>query len=393
MINRRHFLERASLLALGSLVPSACAVRRTDANASLDNVLVLVELTGGNDGLNTVIPYADPLYIKLRPRLGIAREDVVQLDERLGLHPGLEPLLAAWNSDELAIVNGLGYPEPDLSHFRSIDIWDTASDSKQLLAEGWVARALPFRPERNGRAADAVVLGRPSVGPLMGTNVRVAVMDNAQNFANQASRVEALPAVADNTALAHIVRTQTDLRSAGAAIQESLQRLRVPIATPFPKTGIGGQFSNAARLIASGTSMPVIKVSQGSYDTHTYERNTHDRLMTELGASLAAFRTAMKEMGHWDRVTVMTYSEFGRRAAENSAMGTDHGTAAPHFVMGRAVNGGLHGRQPSLDDLDNGNLKHHVDFRSLYATVLRRWWNIDPAPVLGRSYPELKLFA
>jgi uncharacterized protein (DUF1501 family) len=139
--------------------------------------------------------------------------------------------------------------------------------------------------------------------------------------------------------------------------------------------------------------MPVIKVSQGSYDTHTYERNTHDRLMTELGAALAAFRTAMKEMGHWDRVTVMTYSEFGRRAAENSAMGTDHGTAAPHFVMGRAVNGGLHGRQPALEDLDNGNLKHHVDFRSLYATVLRRWWNIDPAPVLGRSYPELKLFA
>jgi uncharacterized protein (DUF1501 family) len=392
MINRRHFLERATLLAVGSLVPSACAVRRTDANASLENVLVLVELTGGNDGLNTVIPYADPLYAKLRPRLAIAREDVVQLNGELGLHPGLAPLMSAWSADELAIVCGLGYPDPDLSHFRSIDIWDTASDSRQLLADGWVARALPLRPERKGRAADAVVLGRPSVGPLMGTNVRVAVMDNAQNFANTASRVEAVPAVTDNAALAHVVRTQADLRGAGSAIQESLKRLRVPITTSFPKTGIGGQLSNAARLIASGTDMPVIKVSQGSYDTHTYERNTHDRLMSELGAALAAFRDAMKEMGHWDRVTVMTYSEFGRRAAENSAMGTDHGTAAPHFLMGSAVSGGLYGRQPSLADLDNGNLRHHVDFRSLYASVLRHWWNIAPTPVLGRNYPELKLF-
>lgn len=395
MLARRWFLLRSGALAFGSALSTGCVTTtRTPAGAGLGNVLVLVELNGGNDGLNTVIPYADPLYAKLRPKIGLAREEVVQLDATTGLHPGLAPFKPIWEAGECAIVQGVGYEKPNLSHFRSIEIWDTASASDATIADGWVARALAPRQPLAGRIAEGVVLGRPAVGPLYGAKARVAMMQDASGFANQARRVARPGTIAPPTAaLQHVVTTQAELREAGDGIFDRLQRMRVPLQTAFPRTGIGGQLANAARLIAANVDVPVIKLSHGSFDTHTYQRNPHDRLVGELGAALAAFRLAMIERNAWGRVTVMTYAEFGRRPAENSAQGTDHGTAAPHFVLGGAVRGGFKGVAPRLDQLDGGgNLRHGIEFQSLYATMLKRWWGIDPAPVLGRSFPELDLF-
>ncbi len=390
---RRRFLEGAALLALTGALPAGCAVApRTGAQASLNNVLVLVELNGGNDGLNTVVPFADPLYAKLRPTLALAPDSLVKLDARTALHPGLAPLMTAWNGGELAIVQGVGYDKPNLSHFRSIEIWETASESEQILPEGWLARVLVQQPGAARRPAEGAVFGRPSIGPLMGANARAVLMDSVQNFASKASKVDAPPASPKNSALAHIVRTQGEIARAGDILAARLQGPQPAIKTTFPRNGLGGQLSNAARLIATGADVPVIKVSLGSFDTHTYERNTHDRLMAELGGAMAAFRLAMVETGNWQRVTVMTYSEFGRRPAENSAQGTDHGTAAPHFVLGPGVRGGFHGAAPSLADLSDSNLKHHIDFRDIYASTLRQWWNIDPRQALQRNGVELRLF-
>lgn len=392
-LTRRRFLEGAALLALAGALPAGCAVApRTGPQASLNNVLVLVELNGGNDGLNTVVPFADPLYAKLRPTLALAPDSLVKLDTQSALHPGLAPLMTAWNGGELAIVQGVGYDKPNLSHFRSIEIWESASDSEQILPDGWLARVLVQQPGAARRLAEGAVFGRPSIGPLMGANARAVLMDSFHNFASKASKVDAPAAKPANPALAHVVRTQGEIARAGDILAARLQGPQPVVKTTFPRTGIGGQFGNAARLIATGADVPVIKVSAGSFDTHTYERNTHDRLITELGAALAAFRLAMLETGNWQRVTVMTYSEFGRRPAENSAQGTDHGTAAPQFLLGPGVRGGFHGAAPSLTDLSDSNMKHHVDFRDIYASVLRQWWNIDPRPALQRNGADLRLF-
>lgn len=395
---RRRLLLRAGAAAIIGAVPTGCVT--TDQRAApppasgLSNTLVLLELTGGNDGLNTVVPHADPLYAKLRPRIGLAADQLVRLDARIGLHPGLAPLLEPWQRGEVALVQGVGYERPNLSHFRSIEIWDSASDSDAILADGWVARALAPQRPLAGRAAEGIVLGRPAVGPLQGAKARVAMMQDARGFAAQAKAVARPPEMpAASAALRHVVATQAELRAAGEAIDARLRASRSPLRTEFPRSGIGWQLANAARLIAADVDVPAIKLSHGSFDTHTWQRGTHDRLLGELGAALAAFRAAMLEIGAWNRVAVMTYAEFGRRPAENSAQGTDHGTAAPHLVMGGAVRGGFHGAAPPLDRLDDGgNLRHTVEFRSLYATVLRRWWGIDPVPVLGRSWPGLDLF-
>lgn len=392
-LNRRRLLEGTMLLALAGALPAGCAVApRTNGEASLRNVLVLVELNGGNDGLNTVVPLADPLYAKLRPTLALPRDQLMPVSETLALHPGLAPLQAAWTGHELAIVQGVGYDRPNLSHFRSIEIWESASDSDQILADGWLARVLEQQAGAEQRAAEGAVFGRPAVGPLMGARTRAVLMDSVQSFASKAAKVEAPKAAGSNVALAHVVRTQGEIVRSGDMLAARLRARPVTIKTPFPKNGLGGQLANAARLIASGADVPVVKVSVGSFDTHTYERATHDRLMAELGSALAAFRLALIETGDWHRVAVMTYSEFGRRVAENSAQGTDHGTAAPHFVLGPGVRGGLFGRPPALDDLQDGNLKHQIDFRDLYASVLRQWWNIDPRPALNRTAADLRLF-
>jgi uncharacterized protein (DUF1501 family) len=393
---RRMLLMRSGAVALVGTLPAACVTtgERAAAEPGLSNTLLLLELNGGNDGLNTVIPYADPLYARLRPRIGFAADQVVQLDAQTGLHPGLAPLQPVWKAGEIALVQGVGYEKPNLSHFRSIEIWDSASDSDALIADGWVARALAAERPLPGRAAEGIVLGRPVVGPLQGAKARVAMMQDARSFASQAKNVaRPEPKVAASAALRHVISTQAELRAAGDAIDARLRAPRQPLRTEFPRSGLGRQLGNAARLIAAGVDVPSIKLSHGSFDTHTWQRNTHDRLIGELGAALAAFRQAMLEIGAWNRVAVMTYAEFGRRPAENSAQGTDHGTAAPHIVMGGAVRGGFHGAAPRLDRLDGGgNLAHAVEFRSLYATVLRRWWGVDPVPVLGRSWPSLDLF-
>ncbi len=378
-LDRRGFLRLAALAPFAGAAPLAWA-----GAAPARKLLILVELKGGNDGLNTVVPYADPEYARLRPRLAIAREQLVQLTEQTGLHPSLAPLRAAWDRRELAIVQGVGYPQPNLSHFRSIEIWDTASRSDEYLDAGWLARAFAVSPSPETYAADGVVVGPGGMGPLAGPGTRAIALSNPEQFLRNA-RLAHAEGESRNAALAHVLRVERD-------VMLSAQRLHPgrKLATEFPKGAFGSAAGTAAQLAANEAGIAVVRLSLGSFDTHANQLGTHANLLRQLGEGLAALREGLVEIDRWDSTVVATYAEFGRRPRENQSGGTDHGTSSAHLVMGGAVKGGLHGAAPDLARLDgNGNLPFAVDFRSYYATFLERWWGIDSRRVLGAAHRAL----
>jgi uncharacterized protein (DUF1501 family) len=356
-------------LANGTEEPAATLLARKS--------LVLVELNGGNDGLNTVVPFVDPEYSRLRPKLAIQRNQVLKLDEHLGLHPALEPLMPAWQDAELAWVLGVGYAQPNRSHFRSIDIWETASDSEQVLHQGWVARSLPVPQQKQAALPDVVVLGGDD-GPLQGGTLQVISLQKPESFTREAARLETAQA-SDRTpdALAHILAVRQAVSQAGIEFQHYLDNTLKQDTLDFPKTALGQQLHQVARMLLAGMNIPVFKVRIGSFDTHNNQQSRHRQLLTQLAESLAVFRQTLRKAGLWNDVLIMSYSEFGRRAAENASQGTDHGTAAPHFILGGRVKGGLFGEQPSLHQLEKGDLRHTVDYRQLYTTVAQRWWNTE----------------
>jgi uncharacterized protein (DUF1501 family) len=379
---RRDFLKFCAATPLALQLPLAHA-----SAAAPPHYLVLVEFNGGNDGLNTVIPYTDPHYRKLRPNIAIARDAVVQLDERSGLHPALAPLLPLWNEKQLAIVQAVGYPQPNRSHFRSIEIWDTGSDADEYLDTGWLARTLPHTAVTRDFTADAVVIGR-NPQPMMGNDMRTLVFDDVEGFAKKGERLRDVAVHTSNRALAHVLEVQSEVHAASQGLMSEAEASPAPQAD-FPRTPFGRSLEQAARLILMNHATPVIKVALGSFDTHAQQRNQQDRLLGEFAAGLAAFRTAMQRAGAWNRVLMFTYSEFGRRVAENASNGTDHGTAAPIFVVGGAIKGGLIGEPPSLTALDDGDLRTQHDFRSVYNTVITRWWDLADTPFDKKRYSTL----
>lgn len=390
-------MTRRELVKLAATLPLVlCAPRPLDLFAApvgalrgrWDRVLILIELHGGNDGLNTLIPYTDERYYQARPQLAIPRERVLPLSPHVGLHYALEPLMALWQGKELAIVQGVGYPNPNRSHFRSIEIWDTASASDQILDEGWLARVFETYPLPAEYPADGILLGHRDGGPLSGKTVRTIALQDAQQFLQQASRVKAVEQSTPNRSLAHLLQVQRELAHAGGDLAARLQQIP-PLQTTFPVSPIGRQLETAAQLLTARVPVAVIKVSQVGFDTHAGQLGHHERLLTELAESLVAFRQAITQVGLWDRVLMMTYSEFGRRVGENASAGTDHGTAAPHVFLGGSVKGGLYGATPSLSNLQEGDLKYQIDFRSLYGTVIRKWWDLPEAGIIGSEYPSV----
>jgi len=341
----------------------------------LARILLLVELKGGNDGLNTVVPYADAHYRQLRPALGVARERVLQLDERVGLHEKLEPLMESWKARDFAIVQGVGYPGPNRSHFRSIEIWDTASSSTQTLSEGWVARAFEHAGRPKGPGVDSIVIDTNSL-PVMGPDLRTIVMQDAENFLRQAQAMKDNPLVSDggNPALRHLLAVRREVNAAAAGLRDKLRAAPAPAQEYAQEGPLGRELDLATRIITAQVPVVAVKIALGGFDTHANQAPTHERLLGLLANGLATFRRNMVAAGRWDDVLVLTYSEFGRRAKQNASGGTDHGTAAPHFVMGGKVTGGLHGSYPSLADLQDGDLRHSVDFRDVYSTIARGCW-------------------
>jgi len=344
----------------------------------MSRILLLVELKGGNDGLNTLVPYADARYRELRPAIGVPRERVIQLDEKVGLHEKLQPLMESWKAGDLAIVQGVGYPYPNRSHFRSIEIWDTASASSQTLNEGWIARSFEGVSLPKGAGVDCIVADTNAL-PSTGPELRTIVMQDAENFLRQAQNLKDAQGMGDggNPALRHLLAVRHEINAAAAGLRDKLRAAAAPAVAYGQEFLLGRQLDVATRVITSKVPVVAVKVALGGFDTHANQAPTQERLLAYLAASLATLRNNLIAAGRWNDVLVMTYSEFGRRAKQNASAGTDHGTAAPQFVMGGGVKGGLHGAYPSLNDLQDGTLKNTVAFRSVFATVAQGCWGLQ----------------
>lgn len=379
-MRRREFLTSLATLTCYGFAPVALAA----GDARYRNLLILIELKGGNDGLNTVIPYADARYTQLRPRIAIARDQVLPLSEQSALHPALAPLMPLWQAGQLAWVQGVGYPQPNLSHFRSIEIWDTASDSDQTLEAGWLARLFQLAPPPSGFAADGVAVGTSEFGPLAGGSARTVSLSDTAQFRRQSRLAGQSGTAHPNASLAHVLKVERDIRQAAGGLGAGVQ-----LPTAFPQTPFGNAVRAAAHVAASPAGVAAIKLSLGSFDTHVNQPVQHARLLGELASGIAALTAALKEKGLWERSLILSYAEFGRRPAENGSNGTDHGTASTHLVAGGRVKGGLYGKAPDLARLEGGNLVHGVDFRSLYATVIQRHWGLDDRAALGGRFPTL----
>lgn len=349
--------------------------------------LILIELKGGNDGLNTVIPFNDAGYYQLRPSIHIPKDQVLKLDEQVGLHPALAPLMTSFKAKDCAIIQGVGYQDPNRSHFRSIEIWETASASQENLDEGWLSRQLHDQLPK-AQSTQAIAVGPQEIGPLRGDLNTLVVRDPQQmlNVTKRLMRETQGAKAQQNLALAHLIKTQGSLIQATQEIDKAIKQAPT-LKHAFPDGGFGQQAELAIKIMAAKMPVMILKLSLGSFDTHANQLGRHQNLLAQLAGSLEAMRANLIDLGLWERTLVMTYSEFGRRAAQNGSKGTDHGTSAPHFMLGGKVKGGLYGKQPSLSDLANQDLKHHVDFRAIYATVAQQWWGLSPEDKLRGHKP------
>ncbi len=367
-------------------------------------ILVILQLSGGNDGLNTVIPYTDDAYYRARPRLAIPAGSVLRLDEQTGLHPALPELARAYGEGEACLLQGVGYPNPNRSHFRSMEIWQTASDAERTERHGWLGRyfdnCCPGADPAVGvnvgdQTPQAFSAARP-VGVSFRNAERFRFADGAEVMTEAEASEDggggSVGALAGGThsdldPLHYIERVALDAQVASDRVNEIAGRTRSAIE--YPANRLGNDLKLIAQLIAGGMPTRVYYASQGGFDTHARQLDTHAQLLGQLDAALAAFTRDLKAQGNFDRVVIMTFSEFGRRVAQNGSEGTDHGTAAPMFLLGGALRPGFVGTAPSLTDLDDGDLRHTVDFRSVYATVLEKWLRAPSKEVLGRSFPTL----
>ncbi|HTS23857.1 MAG TPA: DUF1501 domain-containing protein [Casimicrobiaceae bacterium] len=384
-MDRRRFVKLAAALPAAALTPNV-AFALAPAAVQYRNLLILIELKGGNDGLNTLVPYADSNYYALRPKLAVARDQVVQLSDAVGFHPELAPLLPLWKSRELAVLQGVGYPEPNLSHFRSIEIWDTASKSDEYLQDGWLTRTFAAAPTPKEFAADGVIVGSPDLGPLAGGGTRAIALGNTAQFLREA-RLAVPEGSAQNKALEHILKVEGDVVQAASHLTADRA-----FSTVFPDGAFGNAIRTASQVVANKAGVAVVRVTLTGFDTHSGQAGTQARLLGELARGVTALRSALVELGRWNDTLVVTYAEFGRRPKENLSGGTDHGTSSVHLAFGGRVAGGLYGQQPALDRLSgDGNPAYAIDFRSVYATALERWWGVPSAVTLGERFATLPI--
>lgn len=410
---RRDFLLRAGLGATAAAtapmwVGSAQARAVTGspllnalAQTETDRVLVLVQLQGGNDGLNTIVPFRDDLYYNARPSLALARNQTHEITADFGLHPQLESLLPTWNAGQMAIVQGVGYPSSSLSHFRGTDVW--LSGDEDLPPTGWAGRTLALGipdPETNPPDVPPAVQMGTSAPLLFNSGVGGLGMAllNVELFLQIAAGGEpfptgSVPSGAPGEELAFVRSVANDAFRYREAIHGATSRADNDV--PYPNNRLADEMAAVARLIKGRLGSRIYLVSLGSFDTHANQPARHAELLQTLSQTLAAFYADLAVTDDARRTLAVTFSEFGRRPSENGSNGTDHGTAAPLFLFGPSAVGGLYGNPLDLSDLDGvGNVRHETDFRQIYASLLRDWFGLDAATtasVLGGEYQPLAL--
>ncbi len=393
-LKRRDFLKLSSTglaMAPGFLHGAAGSA----LEAGNEHRLVVLQLTGGNDGLNTVIPFEDDSYHRSRPTLAIPRSRALELEGSagMGLHPSMEGLQSLYKEGHLAIIQGVGYPDPDRSHFRSMDIWHSADPAIEKKGKGWIGKAL----EKGPPELNAVHIGGEALPLALHGERHVASIQNLDFIellsGRKSSRLKKILRAANSDP-----RPQREdyVRGLANKTLDSLDKLlevsRIPSPVEYPGSGLGRKLKLAGQMAAGSYPAKILYLSQGGYDTHARQADVHANLLADLSASLTAFYRHLEKAGAAEKVSVMVFSEFGRRVRENASLGTDHGSAAPMLLLSGKARGGLQGSNPDFSDLDRGDLKYTTDFRRVYATVLEEVLKADSAGLLGKEYKKLPLF-
>lgn len=393
VIKRKEFIQLGSLATASMMIPKFMKALEKPAMVPPGNkVLVVIQLSGGNDGLNTLIPISNDIYFRERPSLSISKENALSLNHDAGLNPALTAFKSLYDDGHLSILNNVGYPNPDRSHFRSMDIWQSASKSDEYISTGWLGRYLDAQCKGCVQPTQAIEIDDVVSLALKGSNKKgIAFKDAKRLYDTSNSRFYNELVSSDHShgeTVDYLYKTMSDTVNSAEYIYKQ-SRLHASLVS-YPDSEIGKSLKLTASLILSDINTKVYYMSLGSFDTHNNQAAQQTRLFSQLNDAVVSFTKEMKANGRFDDVLMTTFSEFGRRVSQNASNGTDHGTANNMFFIGGGLKKkGLINEMPDLSNLDDGDLKHTTDFKSVYATLLNKWLGADESSILGAKYPLL----
>jgi uncharacterized protein (DUF1501 family) len=413
-MTRREFVQKGlTIVAVGATAPSfltrtALAMANPFDVAQVtsrpgvpdDNVLVVIQMGGGNDGLNTIVPFNDDTYYRARPRLAVPKNEIIRVNGDQGFHPRMARLKEMLDRGNMAVVQGVGYPNPSRSHFKSMEIWHTADPEGRAMRVGWIGRyfdskcpacevptagmnigsSMPLAMRADG--GQGVTLETPDAFQWMPTMDGLGAREEQELL-----KMLNAPAPNEPGTIDFLRHTAMNAVLSSERVRDAVRQYKGGV--DYPNNRFAGSMRLIAQMIAGKLPTKVYYAHMTGFDTHAGQLGAHDTLLEQLSNGVDAFYRDLEAQGNADRVLVVAFSEFGRRVAENGSNGTDHGTAAPMFVFGKRIRPGLHGSQPSLNDLVDNDLKHSIDFRSVYATILDRWLGADPAKILGADFARV----
>lgn len=369
-MTKRNFIKLSLITATSIFTPKILTAK----NKSEDTTLILLELNGGNDSLNTFVPYSNKLYYHYRPDISISKENLHIINNDFGLNKNLTNIYNLYKQNNVAIINGLGYENPNLSHFRSIEIVETASKSNEFLNKGWIANELEKYSLNDTRPANALVIGRRKKGDLFSNDLNILQIQNINKFIKKSNKIKPeFNTSNSNNNLNYFFKQQKSIQKANVTLSKYAKNIITDVE--FQNTNISNNFKEAFKIIKSKINIPVIKISQTGYDTHANQIPRQTILLKELDDAIGSFTSALKQNDLFDNVLIVSYSEFGRRVRQNASLGTDHGTASTQFVIGSKVKGGIYGEFPSLSHLYKKNLVYTTEYTSLYNTIITKWFN------------------
>lgn len=393
-MKRRDFLKQTTFASSMFFVPQFLKAFENHPHKTFSNKkMVIIQLKGGNDGLNTVVPFHNDIYYQQRNNIAIKQNELLKITDEVGLHKSLLPLKNLYDKGFVSILNNVGYPNPNLSHFRSTDIWQTASDSNEYLQNGWVGRYLdytkanPYNAIEVDESLSLLLKGKTQNGLAITDPKMFYNSMRAPFFNNVVANYKDAHLSEHN--LGYLYNTMIDAKSSAKHIFEKSKTKSS--AAEYPKNIFGKQLKTISQFINSGLETQVYYAGLSGFDTHANQTNTQERLLKVYAESMEAFVEDLQKNNAFDDVLILTFSEFGRRVKQNESKGTDHGTANNVFVMGKNLKKqGLYNNLPNLGDLDkNGNLKYEIDFREIYATILDKWLQVDDAAILNKSFSKL----
>ncbi len=397
-MKRREFIQKSAFTAFGSLlIPSFLkAFERNAITGENDKILVIIQLSGGNDGLNTVVPYTNDIYYKARPTIAIDKSQILPLTDELGFNPAMEKMRKLYDEGMLSIINSVGYPNPDRSHFRSMDIWHTASNSDEYLSTGWLGRYLDNQCAGACHSYQAIEVDDTLSLAMKGEKIKAMAMQNPAKL-YQSTQLPLIKALNqqnvpdDHSNISYLYKTLAETVSSAEYIYNKSKVQK----SSFTYSGgeLGKQLKTVSELILSGVPTKVYYLALSGFDTHIRQVEKQKNLLENYSEAVYSFVQDLKANNMMDNVLLMTFSEFGRRVNQNGSNGTDHGTANNVFLIGNKLKkAGLYNKAPQLTTLDDGDLMYEIDFRNIYASLLKNWLNVESELILGRKFDNLGVF-